>query len=56
MASFEDINGDGLLDIIVHVDTTALELTGEDTEAILEGETFDGQKIRGVDTIRIVQE
>jgi hypothetical protein len=26
-----------------------------DTEAILEGETYDGIKIRGIDTIRIVK-
>ena len=54
--STEDVNGDGILDLIVHVDTTALEITAEDTEAVLEGETYDGVKIRGVDTVRIVQE
>lgn len=54
--SAEDVDGDGLLDLIVHVDTTALELTGNDTEAILEGQTFDGTSIRGVDTVRIIQE
>ena len=56
MASFEDVDGDGIDDIVVHVDTTALELTEGDMEAILEGMTFGGQKIRGVDTIRIVPE
>lgn len=56
MASIEDVNGDSLQDIIVHVDTTALHLSARDTEAVLEGETYDGQKIRGVDTVRIVQE
>lgn len=56
MASFEDVNGDGLLDIVVHVDTSALELALCDTDAILEGETFDGDKIRGIDTVRIVKE
>jgi hypothetical protein len=55
-ASREDIDGDGFVDLIVHVDTSALELAEEDTEAVLEGETYDGQKIRGVDTIRIVRE
>jgi hypothetical protein len=53
-ASASDVNGDGLLDLIVHVDTTTLQLSEANTEAILEGETFDGQKIRGTDTIRIV--
>lgn len=55
-ASFWDVDGDGFLDLIVHVDTTALELTGGDVQAELIGMTFDGQEIRGVDTIRIVNE
>jgi murein DD-endopeptidase MepM/ murein hydrolase activator NlpD len=54
MASFEDVDGDGLLDLVVHVETQALELSETDEEAILEGETFDGVRIRGVDTVRIV--
>jgi len=54
--NFDDVDGDGLEDIIVHVDTQTFSLTGDDTEAILTGETFDGQKIRGVDTVRIVNE
>ena len=56
MSSFEDVDGDGLLDIVVHVDTSALQLSSDDTEAILEGETLDGVRIRGTDTIRIVNE
>lgn len=54
MASFEDINGDGLLDIVVHVETDSLKLSETDTEAILEGETFDGILLRGKDTVRII--
>ena len=56
MSSAKDVDGDGLLDLIVHVDTTALQLTGTDTVAILGGVTFDGIKIRGEDTVRIVPE
>lgn len=56
MASFEDVNGDGLDDIIVHVETTGFELSLGDTVAVLEGFTFDGTPIRGEDTIRIVHE
>ena len=56
MSSFEDVDGDGLLDIVVHVDTSALLISSGDTEAILEGETFDGVRIRGTDTVRIVNE
>jgi hypothetical protein len=43
------------LDVLVHVDTQTFE-PAADTEAILEGETFDGKKIRGVDSITIVNE
>lgn len=53
-SSFEDVNHDGLSDLIVHVSTEALQLTGTDTEAVLEGETVDGMLIRGVDSVRIV--
>jgi len=55
-ANIEDVDGDGLIDIVVHVDTKALELSAEDTEAILTGETYDGIKFQGVDTVRIVNE
>ncbi|MFX0133498.1 MAG: TolB family protein [Candidatus Hodarchaeota archaeon] len=54
MSSFEDVNGDSLLDIVVHVDTTALELSEGDTEALLEGQTYDGMPIKGKDTVRII--
>ena len=56
MAKFEDINGDGLIDIIIHVDTRALELSPGDTDAILEGKTHDGILIYGTDTVRIVRD
>jgi hypothetical protein len=54
MASIEDVNGDGLLDLVVHVSTEALQLSESDTEAILEGQTFGGTRIRGADSVRIV--
>jgi hypothetical protein len=54
MASFQDINDDGLLDLVVHVSTEAIELSQTDTEAVLEGQTFGGTPIRGVDSVRVV--
>ncbi len=54
MASLEDVNGDGRLDLVVHVETQALQVSESDTECVLEGRTFDGQPIRGSDTIRVV--
>jgi hypothetical protein len=54
MASVEDVDGDGRPDLVLHVTTAALQLTGGDTEAVLEGRLLDGTAIRGVDSIRIV--
>lgn len=56
MSAFEDVDGDGLLDLVLHVETEGLELTGTDVQAALSGLTFDGLEIRGVDTVRIVRE
>lgn len=53
-ASAQDVNADGLLDLVVHVSTEALQLSETDTEAVLEGSTFNGIRIRGVDTVRVV--
>ena len=54
MSSVQDVNGDGLPDLVVHVSTEALQLTASDAEAVLEGQTIDGRRIRGTDTIRVV--
>ncbi len=50
----ELVNDDDLLDLVVHIETSALQLTVNDTEAVLTGETFDGIPIRGSDSVRIV--
>ena len=52
--SIKDVDGDGLLDLVVHVSTEALALSLTDTEATLEGNTYDGENIEGTDSIRIV--
>lgn len=54
MASVQDVNGDGRLDLLVHVTTKALQLTHTDTQAILNAKTIDGTFIRGSDTIKVV--
>lgn len=54
MATAEDVNADGLLDLVVHVFTSGLALAAGDVEAVLEGETYDGIAIRGSDGVRIV--
>ena len=54
MASLVDVNGDGRLDLLLHFETSALELESTDTVAVLKGMTFDGKFIRGQDTVRIV--
>ena len=53
MASIEDVNGDGLLDLVLHFSTQALPRLTSDTDITLVGETFDGQLIIGSDSIVI---
>ena len=52
--SFEDVNGDGRLDIVLQFETQSLEITSTDTQADLTGRTKDGLRIVGHDDIRIV--
>lgn len=55
MAHEEDVNGDGLVDLVVQVETENLNPDSfQDGYAILTGSTYDGQAIEGVDEIRIV--
>ena len=53
-AHAEDVNGDGLDDLVVQIeDIEGTYLEGE-TEATLSGETFDGTEMWGTDSICIV--
>jgi hypothetical protein len=54
MASLQDVNGDGLVDLVVHVSTEALELSVGATRAFLEAKTFGDTPIIGSDWVRIV--
>jgi hypothetical protein len=54
MASSKDVHGDGLLDLVAHVSTEALQLSAMDTEAVIDGTTFGEASIRGIDTIRVM--
>ena len=50
----QDVNGDGRQDLVVHIQTEALQLSANDTLAVLEAETFAGAAIVGTDLVRIV--
>ena len=52
--SAQDVNGDGLLDLVCHVLTAQFMIEPGDSVAVLEASTFGGQAIRGEDSIRIV--
>lgn len=53
--SKEDVNGDGLVDLICHVETAQFMIEPGSTSALMTGTTFDGRQIRGEDSIQIVQ-
>lgn len=53
-AAIEDVNEDGLLDLVLHFNTQDLDLTDSSTEATLEGLTTNGRCIAGSDSVNIV--
>ena len=50
----EDVDGDALLDLVVHFPTQETGIQCGDTEALLTGQTFDGTGIQGSDSVRTV--
>ena len=54
MASFEDVDGDGLVDAVLHFETEDLQLTADSTHAVLRGSTYDGEKFEGSAAVTIV--
>lgn len=55
MATVDDVNNDGRDDLLVHVETDALELESDATGAVLKGMTYDGLAIMGTDAVTVVQ-
>jgi hypothetical protein len=51
----EDVNGDGLLDVVLHFSIQRLNLQPGDTKACLTGKTVSGQDFKGWDSIHIVK-
>lgn len=54
-SSFEDVNDDGLLDLVIHINTTDLQLTSLISEVRVEGFTFGGKFFWGTDTIEVAE-
>lgn len=55
MWSFEDANGDGLLDLVLHFSIPDLHLAPTDTTLVLEGLTTTGEAVRGEDSIVVLR-
>lgn len=53
-SSLEDVNGDGLMDLVVHVDTQDLQLN-DPNQVLLECYTISGEYLWGTDEIILVQ-
>jgi predicted extracellular nuclease len=49
-----DVNRDGLRDWLLSFEPRDLQLTPSSTEAVLEGQTFAGFRVRGSDSVRIL--
>jgi len=51
----EDVNGDGLLDLVCHFDTPKTGFQAGDTLGVLKGKTVNNIPIQGSDSVRIVR-
>jgi len=52
--SYEDVNGDGILDLVLHFETQSTGIKDTDTYAVLKAQLLDGRQIEGKDAIKIV--
>ena len=53
-SSPEDVNGDGLPDLVCHFSTQLTGFDAGDTEGVVKGRNIDGTAITGRDSVRIV--
>lgn len=53
--SIADVNGDGRNDIVARFQTNELLLSPADTQGVVEGQTSDGRRFRGTDSVKIVK-
>ncbi len=54
MESFDDVNGDGLIDLVLHFETDRMQVGPADTQVTLEGQMSDGSPFSGTDAVRVV--
>jgi hypothetical protein len=54
LAHHEDVNGDGLLDLVCQVLTEDFFIEPDESTALFEAETFDGMQVQGEDSVCIV--
>jgi hypothetical protein len=50
----QDVNGDGLLDLVCHFDTSLSGFQAGNTMGVLKGKTVSGSTIQGTDSVHIV--
>ena len=53
--SKRDVNGDGLRDLIAYFRANQLQLSAGDTQAVLDGRTFDNRVVHAVVSVRVVK-
>jgi hypothetical protein len=51
----QDVNGDGLLDLVCHFDTPSTQFQPGDTKGILEGKILGGNLIMGTESVVVVR-
>lgn len=53
--SYEDINSDGLNDLVVQFDRGEFNPTAGDSEATVTGSTYSGSEFTGTDSVRVIE-